>query len=254
MTGTDSQTPRTPHPAQPGEPQQRKRLSTSAKVALITIPTVFAGALILFIVLALGKAGSSPAGDGSDPAGEPGAKPAVPLVTENSHLLADAGKDAPVLVEFLDFECEACREIYPVMEDVREEYADQVSFVVRYFPIPAHKNSMNAAIAVEAAAQQGKFEQMYQRMFETQLEWGERQESEAPRFRGFAEALGLDMGAYDAAVADPATQERVEFDFEQGQQLGVQGTPTFFLEGKLFQPQYVNDITEALDAAIAARK
>lgn len=55
-------------------------------------------------------------------------------------------------------------------------------------------------------------------------------------------------------MADPATQERVEFDFEAGQALGVQGTPTFFLEGEQFQPQYVDDISEALDAAIAARK
>lgn len=236
-------------------PTQRKRMSTSAKAALITIPAVFVAVLVLLVVLALGKAGNSPGGEAPGTEG-PGAvsAPPVPLVVENSHVLDDAGPDAPTLVEFLDLECEACASIYPVMEEMRERYAGKVNFVVRYFPIPAHLNSMNAAVAVEAAAQQGKFEEMYQRMFETQLEWGEKQESEAPRFRGFAEDLGLDMAAYDAAVADPATQERVEFDFEQGQILGVQGTPTFFLEDQLFQPETVTDITDALDGAIAERK
>ncbi|MFD2773067.1 DsbA family protein, partial [Leucobacter albus] len=180
--------------------------------------------------------------------------PAVPVVEENSHYLEDAGVDAPTIVEFLDFECEACREIYPVMEQMREKYAGKVNFVVRYFPIPGHQNSMTSALAVEAAAQQGKFTEMYKLMFDTQLEWGEKQESEAPRFRGYAEQLGLDMAAFDAAVADPATRERVEFDFAAGQALEVSGTPSFFLEGERFQPQYVNDITDALDAAIAARQ
>lgn len=247
MTDTDSSAKGPKQVATQKPP--RRRLSTSAKAALITIPTVLAAVLILIIVLAAGKASKSPGGEAPDAGG-----PSVPLVAGNSHVLGDAGTEAPTLVEFLDFECEACGEIYPVMEEIREQYAGEVNFVIRYFPIPGHLNSMTSAIAVEAAAQQGKFEEMYQLMFETQGEWGEKQESEAPRFRGYASDLGLDMGAYDAAVADPATQQRVEYDFTQGQQLGVTGTPSFFLEDKPFNPQFVTDITEALDAAIDARK
>ncbi|KAM9861700.1 thioredoxin domain-containing protein [Leucobacter sp. BZR 635] len=228
---------------------KKQRLSTSAKAALITIPTVLIAVLIVILVYAANKGGGAPDGTAPD-----SASPAVPLVEENSHRLDDVGENAPTLVEFLDFECEACGAVFPVMEEIREQYAGQVNFVVRYFPIPGHLNSMNAAVAVEAAAQQGKFEEMYQRMYETLPEWGEKQDSEAPRFRGYAEDLGLDMAAFDAAVADPKTQERVEFDFDAGRELGVQGTPTFFLEGELFAPEYVDDITEALDEAIAARK
>ncbi len=88
-----------------------------------------------------------------------------------------------MVVEFLDFECEVCGAVYPVMEELREEYDGEVTFAVRYFPLPGHFNSGNAAVAVEAAAQQGAFEAMYQRMFETQSEWGEGRESEADRFR-----------------------------------------------------------------------
>ncbi len=228
-------------------------MSASAKAALITIPTVIVGVIILILVLSLGKTSGQP--DGGDPnTGGQGSSAAQVPVAENSHVLSDAGAEAPTVVEFLDFECEACRSIYPVMEEMRELYAGKMNFVIRYFPIPGHQNSMTSALAVEAAAQQGKFEDMYKLMFETQEEWGEKRESEAPRFRGYAERLGLDMAAYDAAVADPATQERIEFDFEAGQELGVSGTPTFFLEGELFQPQYVTDITEAFDAAIEARQ
>ena len=76
------------------------------------------------------------------------------------------------LVEFLDFECESCRAAYPVVEDLRTKYAGKVDFVVRYFPIPSHANAVNAAVAVEAAAQQGKFEDMYKRMYDTQTDVG----------------------------------------------------------------------------------
>ena len=103
---------------------------------------------------------------------------------------------------------------------------------------------------IEAAAQQGRFEDMYTRMYQTQSEWGEQQDSKAPLFRQFAQDLGLDMAAYDAAVADPATQQRVEQDRQDGMALGVQGTPTFFLDGELLQPTSEGDFRAQIDAAV----
>lgn len=91
-------------------------------------------------------------------------------------------------------------------------------------------------------------------LFESQPEWAEQQDSQADKIRSYAEALGLDMGAFDVAVADPATQARVEEDHNAGMSLGVRGTPTFFLNGELLQPESVTDITDALDAAIAESK
>ncbi|QGU28875.1 disulfide bond formation protein DsbA [Microbacterium oryzae] len=176
---------------------------------------------------------------------------ALPGTRSDSHVLDEVGPDAPTLVEFLDFECEACGAFYPYVEEIREQYAGEINYVVRYFPLPGHFNSMNAALAVEAASQQDRFEEMYDRMFETQIEWGEGSESEADRFRGYAEELGLDMDAYDEAVADPATQERVEEDFLEGQEMGVTGTPTFFLDGEKLELNALTDLTDALDRAIA---
>lgn len=173
------------------------------------------------------------------------------VVREDSHRLSTAEDGRVTLVEFLDFECESCLAAYPFVEQLREVYADRVTFVARYFPMPGHANAENAAVAVEAAAQQGRFEDMYDRMYETQPEWGEKQESQAAVFRGFAEEMGLDMAAYDAAVEAPETLARVLRDREDGIALGVEGTPTFFLNGEKLTVETTDEFIAELDAALA---
>lgn len=172
------------------------------------------------------------------------------VLRSQSHVLDDGGADAVTVVEFLDFECEACGAYYPVVEELREKYAGRITYAVRYFPLPGHFNSTHAAVAVEAAAQQGRFEDMYQRLFETQAQWGEAQESRAALFRDYAAELGLDMTAFDAAVADPATQDRVRSDFEEGRALGVSSTPTFFVDGKALTIERWGDLEAAIQAAL----
>ncbi|MEV8115142.1 thioredoxin domain-containing protein [Streptomyces xiamenensis] len=165
-----------------------------------------------------------------------GSSAAAAVVREDSHRLSDPANSELTLVEFLDFECEACGAYYPVVKRLREEYGDRVTFVARYFPMPGHHNGETAALAAEAAARQGRFEDMYNRLFSTQAAWGESRDSHAATFRGFAEDLGLDMAAYDAAVADPATAERIQADIRDGLALGVQGTPTFFFDDRPLSP------------------
>lgn len=171
------------------------------------------------------------------------------IVRENSRVLSQAPNEKAVLVEFLDFECEACRAAYPLVEELREEHSDTVTFVNRYFPLPGHRNSLTAATAVEAAAQQGQYEAMYQKMFETQDQWGESAEDKSAVFRGFAQELGLDMAAYDTAVADPATDERIRLDVADGTALGVSGTPTFFLDGQPLLPESLEQFRAEVAAA-----
>lgn len=178
---------------------------------------------------------------------------AARAVRPSSRVLGERGSSGVTFTEFLDFECEACAAAYPAIEQLREEYEGRVTFVIRYFPIPSHRNALNAALAVEAAAQQGALEPMYRRMYETQQQWGEQQTSKAPLFRSWARDLGLDMAAYDAAVEDPKTRRRIAFDVREGQRLGVTGTPTFFLGDELIEPQSLDDLRARLDAAIGAR-
>lgn len=210
--------------------------------------TVLSGIVLIVIAFIIVAITRSPA-PGPEAEGSPGAGP-VSVIREDSHRLDDAGDDAVTVVEFLDFECEACGAFYPVVEDLREEFAGQVTFAFRYFPLPGHFNSQNAALAVEAAAQQGRLEAMYEKMFQTQAQWGEVQESRAPLFRQFAEDLGLDLAQYDAAVADPATAARVQADFDDGVALGVSSTPTFFVNDQLVELTAFEDLREAIQAEL----
>ena len=171
----------------------------------------------------------------------------------DSNRLSTAPGSTVDFVEFLDFECEACGAAYPAVEQLRQQYGDRVNFVVRYFPVPSHFNAERAARAVQSAAHQGKLEAMYKLMYETQKEWGEQQSPMDDRFRGYAQQLGLDMARYDMLYNNPATLERVLADREDGLRLGVQGTPTFFVNGKKIEPKSVEDMSRALDDALDGR-
>lgn len=175
----------------------------------------------------------------------------VSLVADDTRYL-DRSDDATVtVVEFIDFECEVCRAFYPYVEQLREDYEGRIEFAVRYFPMPGHPNSVPAALAAEAAGQQDRFEEMYARLLETQEEWhGTSAVDQAPYFRGLADELGLDLDAYDAAVADDETVMRVAADFEDGRALGVEGTPTFFVDGEVIELTAFEDLERAVVAAL----
>ncbi|MFJ6987200.1 MULTISPECIES: DsbA family protein [unclassified Streptomyces] len=176
---------------------------------------------------------------------------ALPL-RDSSHRLTDPARSELTVVEFLDFECEACGAVYPVVERLREEYGDRVTFVARYFPLPGHRNAEPAARAAEAAARQGRFADMYGRLFTTQRQWGESREPKADVFRGYAEDLGLDLDRYDADLAAPEVADRVRDDQRDGLGLGVQGTPTFFVDGaRIPTPASYEEFAALIEARLA---
>ncbi|MTG90241.1 thioredoxin domain-containing protein [Cellulosimicrobium sp. BIT-GX5] len=207
--------------------------------SLLLVGVIGLVAILVWFILSSGT---------DDGAAAPSGDPQV--VRDNSHVLNQAPEEKAVLVEFLDFECEVCRAYYPTVEQLRERNADELTLVIRYFPIPSHANANNAAIAVEAAARQDQIEAMYQQMYATQAEWGEARESKAEVFRGFAQDIGLDIEQYDADVADPDVAARVQSDFDEGVRLGVQGTPTFFLDGEKLTVQTPEDLIRAVEGAL----
>lgn len=214
----------------------------------LSIGIAAAFALVVGVLLVV-NATSDPTPTSSPIGGvSPGVDPR--LVRPDSHRLSTAADGKVTFVEFLDFECAACRAAFPAVEKLREQYDGKVTFVVRYFPIESHFNAERAARAVEAAAQQGKFEAMYQKMFESQGEWGGQQVPADEAFRSFAKGLGLDLAAFDKAYADPGTLSRIKKDAEDGIAVGVQGTPSFFLNGKQIQPQSLDDLTRLIDAEL----
>lgn len=216
-------------------------MKTSVKATLVAIAVAIV-LVIVAIVFALSQRAAAPestAGGGEQQ-----------TVRSDSHVLDEGGPDAVTVVEFLDFECEACGAFYPIVEDLRANYAGDITYVVRYFPLPGHANSMQAALAAEAAAQQDRFEDMYHLLFQTQTQWSHGTEETPAVFRALAEQLGLDMEAYDAAIADPATRERVEADKGDGAQLGVSSTPSFFIDGEPVELQEWDDLEQAIEKAV----
>jgi protein-disulfide isomerase len=192
------------------------------RIIWIVLATVVVAGAAWYAMMTLGKSQQS----------APPALGADQLVGAESHRLTTPSVEKAQLVEFLDFECPSCGSIHPVVEEFKAEFGDRITFVNRYFPLPAHPNSGQAALAAEAAARQGQYQQMADKLFGTQSEWAGNQQSQAPLFRTYAEQLGLDLVQFDAAMADPKTEERILADIEDGKALGVTGTPTFFLNGE----------------------
>ncbi|MCK8476955.1 MULTISPECIES: thioredoxin domain-containing protein [Micrococcales] len=217
-------------------------MKPAVKAGLAALAVTIVLIIVAVIVVIVNQQNTAP------PESENGSSTAQ-VLRENSHVLDDGGDGSVTVVEFLDFECEACGAFYPVVEDLRERYDGEITYVIRYFPLPGHLNSRNAAFAAEAAAQQGRLEEMYRKLFETQAQWGEAQESRASLFRGFAEEIGLDMAAYDTAISDPATVARVDLDYNDGQALGVSGTPTFFVNGDAITLERYDDLENAILSA-----
>lgn len=203
-------------------------MTSNTKVSLVIAAVVVAVVVVVVFLSQLGK--ETPAAQSASGDGPPTAPPSI-LVRPDSHKLSTAPDGKVTVVEFLDLECEACGAAFPGVERLRAEYGDRVTFVMRYFPLPSHRNAELAATAVEAAGQQGQLEAMYQRMYETQPSWGDQQVSHRDTFLGFARDLGLDMAKFEAALDDPDTIARVLKDRDDGVTLGVQGTPTFFVNG-----------------------
>lgn len=207
----------------------------------ISLAMVLAAVVVVVVVANVG-------GDDAATRATEGASRSERLVRADSQRLDDPVDSRATFVEFLDFECEACRAAYPAVEQLRTNYGDRMTFVVRYMPL--HYNSEAASRAAEAAADQGKFEEMYARLFETQPQWGERRSSQEDVFFGFAKDLGLDMERFRAVYDDQATIDRVRRDKADGEALGVTGTPTFFLNGEKLSVSSVGDLFEKVEAAL----
>jgi len=139
--------------------------------------------------------------------------------------------DAPIaLVEYGDYQCPYCGQAYPVIKTVQERLGDRLCFVFRNFPlVNSHPHAQHAAEAAEAAGAQGKFWEMHDALFENQ----DALEDEA--LAQYAEALGLDARRLMSEVLDGAHAARVREDFRSGARGGVNGTPTFFINGVRYE-------------------
>jgi len=135
--------------------------------------------------------------------------------------------DAPVtLIQYADFECLHCARAQPILRQLRDEIPDAFRLVFRHFPLVAdHPRSAIASRAAVAAARQGHFWEMHDRLFEYQAHLSPE------AFELHAEDIGLDVERFLRDMSDAASTERIQRDMASGRASGVRGTPTFFLNG-----------------------
>jgi protein-disulfide isomerase len=152
-----------------------------------------------------------------------------PSVGSNDHL--QGNRNAPLeLVEFGDYQCPHCGRAYPIIKAVQQSMGDQLKFVFRNFPLSEiHPEAFESAIATEAAALQDKFWEMHDIIFEHQLHLD-------PEYLFlYAQKIGLDLNQFKDDIQRKALADKVEADFESGVRSGVNGTPSFFINGKKYQ-------------------
>lgn len=154
------------------------------------------------------------------------------LVREDSHAIEREGATVTI-VEFADFQCPGCATAHPIMEQVLEQYPTEVTFVFRHFPLSQHKQAKLAAEAAEAADDQGKFWEMHDVLFENQDEWS-NQNNAQDIFVGYATSLGLNVEQFTQALEDGAHENFVEDDQQDGLIAQVRSTPSFFINGVLY--------------------
>lgn len=164
------------------------------------------------------------------------------------------GKKGVTLTEYGDFQCPACGQYFPIVEQVYEKYKSDITFQFRHFPLrQIHPHAVLAHRYAEAAGNQGKFWEMYTLLYQNQSSWTSLSSVDST-FRSFAESLNLDMAKLDADVKSETTNAVINADVSEGQRLGVNSTPTFFIDGKKIEnPRDLESFYKVIDDAIAAK-
>lgn len=162
-------------------------------------------------------------------------------------------EDSPITVtEFVDFQCEACYGYYPYVKEVKETYKDKVRFQIKYFPISSgHQFAIMAARSAEAAALQGKFWEMHDKIFEGQKMW-EQEQNPQQTFDQYAESIGLDMAKFKTDRESNEVMATINKDLDEVKRIGGDGTPTFAINGtKVENPgASVEKLSKMIDDAL----
>lgn len=167
---------------------------------------------------------------------------------ENSKGPEDA---AVTLVEYADFQCPACASYFPLVEQLSKEYSDKMRIVSRHFPLRSiHKHAQISAQAAEAAAKQEKYWEMASLLYKKQDEWSNTRD---PRglFKQYAEELSLNLNQFEKDMNSSEAKAKVDADYESALSLGINSTPTFYLNGnKIDSPKNYEDFKQKIEEII----
>ena len=168
--------------------------------------------------------------------------PAYDIATDDQPTKGNPNASVTV-VEFTDYQCPSCAATHPVVERLMGEFGDRVKFVVRDFPLSMHANAFKAA---EAARAQGKYWDFIAILFRNQSAL------EVDKLKQYATALGLDRAKFDAALDGGKFAEKVQRDLLDGQRVGVNATPSLYVNGRLVPERTYEALKSAIETALKA--
>ncbi|MCA9347529.1 thioredoxin domain-containing protein [Candidatus Saccharibacteria bacterium] len=165
-----------------------------------------------------------------------------------------AGNKRVTLVEYGDYQCPVCGQYYQMLQAIESKYGDDITFQFRNFPLDAiHPNARAAHRAAEAAGMQGKYFEMYDLLYQNQSTWSASTNSSSI-FESYATRLNLDLDKYRSDFLSEDVNNVINADAAEGQKLGVEGTPTFYLNGRKLSDDErasYDNLVKAIDAEIA---
>ncbi len=209
----------------------------------------------LAVALAVGTFTMLRSGGGA-PAAATGAPPTV--VDDGFRGDSLGSRDAPVeITEYLDFECPVCASFAIIqMPTIKEQLINtgKVRWRYRDYPLPNHRYSRFAAHAAQCAGAQGRFFEMHDQLFYNH-QWAQTGKDPSRLFRDLARAAGVELTAYDQCMKDGRYAQRIEFSRQEGDQVLVDGTPTFFANGKKLNFRRLptsDDFKAVVDSIIAS--
>ena len=183
---------------------------------------------------------------------EKAAVPSMPMVGNlaSSHSFSTGSFDAKVtVVEFFDPECEACAKVAPIIKKEMKHYEGKVRWVFRYMAF--HHNSKTAIKVLEAARAQNLFLETQAALFESQSIWGEKKTStESEIFDVAKNVKGMNFETLKKEFANSKAEDLIALDASEGRAAGVNGTPTFFVNGVLLDPLNLDDLIARIDAGL----
>lgn len=158
-------------------------------------------------------------------------------------------ENAPVVITVFDeFQCPHCAALVPVLDQVVEKNPKTVKVAFKHFPITGHKFARKAAIAAMAAGEQGKFWELHDLLFKNYNRLDDK------LIEALALGIGLDRKAYEKKLKDPALEQRIDQDIRDGQNAGVRGTPTIFVNGRLLRDRRPEGLQAAIDKELKSRE
>ncbi len=202
--------------------------------------------LLIFGVLILNSKSSQVKVDKTDAAKVITSKDPLP-----DHVFGTDSKKV-ILIEYGDFQCPGCGNLYPKLKPIKEHYKNELTFVFRNFPLTSiHPNALASASAAEAAGLQDKFWEMHDLLYENQIQWSTLDSSQrTEQFLAYAKQLGIDTKKFKEDLSDKRVSKKIKRDLALGKKIGATATPTLVLNGKTLDQKKNWQTSEDLENTI----